>query len=55
MNASDTIWTTSRIKAWYMTAFCGRRVRSVYARPTIGRAGLISYQRRWILVPSDGR
>jgi hypothetical protein len=42
--------TNSRFKVWYLTAFCGRTVRSVRRTPMMTLLGIMIYSKSWILV-----
>ena len=49
---NQAICTKSRLKAWYLTTFRGRRIRSVYRRPILHTMGVVFYTTSWIVVPN---
>lgn len=53
MNEQKVIRTQSPIRAWFLTKFCGLRVRAVYATPIAPVLGAVLYSRCWVLVASS--
>lgn len=44
--------TESRFRAWYLTTFCGLKVRTVLATPIMPLLGAVVYSRCWVLAPA---
>lgn len=53
MLSEKVIRTQSPLKAWFLTKFCGLRVRAVYATPVVPVLGAVLYSRCWVLVAAN--
>ncbi len=42
--------THSRVKMWYLTTLCKRKVSAIYYLPTISFVGMMFYTRTWVLI-----
>ena len=48
----EIVRTSSRMRAWYLTRFCGLHVRAVRCTPNVTFFGLLVYARCWVLAGS---
>lgn len=46
---SDTLWTRSSIKVWWLIKFHGYRVITVRQVPRQAAFGRVKYSRRWLM------
>lgn len=53
MNSKDIVKTSSKFRAWYLTRFRGRKIRSVYCTPVLQFEGITVYGRSWVLIPAE--
>lgn len=53
VSSRGTIRTTSWARAWYLQAFCGKRLRVRWSAPSVALFGILIYRTRWELVPAE--
>lgn len=53
MISKDIVRTSSKLRAWYLTRFRGRKIRSVYCTPVLQLDSITIYGRSWVLIPAE--